>query len=259
MSKVIAIVCQKGGVGKTTTAVHLGIGLAREGKKVLLIDADSQGSMTISLGHRDSRNYVNTLDSLMNKVIKKVTIDESEGIIACKENVDLIAANRNLAAIEILITTEISREYILKKYLKQVKNNYDYVIIDTPPSLGLLTINAMAAADSVIIPVQTEYLAAKGLEELLRTVSDIQEEINETLEIDGMLFTMVDNRTNESKDVAETITKTYGNHIRILGSIPRLVKVSESSRIGSSLFEISAKNKATIAYESFVEEVIQNG
>ena len=185
MVKVIAIVCQKGGVGKTTTAVNLGIELARQGKRVLLIDADSQGSMTASLGFRDPKIFTETLASIMSKIIADTPIDTSKGILKHTEGVYLLPASSDLAATEMNLVNAISRESIMLEYISQISMEFDYIIIDTQPSLGLLTINALAAADSVIIPVQAEFLAAKGLEQLLNTVFRIQKRINKALKFQG--------------------------------------------------------------------------
>ena len=258
MVKVISVVCQKGGVGKTTTAVHLGIGLARLGKKVLLIDADSQASLTISLGFSDSRMFSVTTASVMNKIITETPIDINEGILTHKEGVGLLPANSTLAAVEISLanTDTLSREFILQEYINQTGMGYDYIIIDTQPSLGMLTINALSAADSVIIPVQAEYLAAKGLEQLLFTISRVQKRINKALKIGGILITMVNERTNDTKEIITSIKGAYGSQIRIYGSIPRMVKVPEVSKHGISLYLSAPNSKAALAYEAFTKEVL---
>lgn len=256
MSKVISIVCQKGGVGKTTTAVHLGIGLAREGKKVLLIDADQQASMSISMGFEGLTKH--SLASIMNDTIGDVNIDLSAGIQSHKEKVDLLPGNEKLASIEVTLNNPetLGREYIMREYVNQIKPLYDYIIIDTPPSLGMLTINALAVADSVIIPVQAEYLAAKGLEQLLSTIIKVRRKINNSLKIEGILITMFDERTNDAKKMITMIDEAYGSHVRILGRIPRSVKVPEITKSGESLYLSAPKNKATLAYEVFIKEVV---
>ena len=261
MVKVIAIVCQKGGVGKTATAVNLGIGLARQGKRVLLIDADAQASMTISLGYLDSRKYPDTLASIMSKIIEETPIDTSKGILTHKEGVSLLPANSDLAAMEMYLgnTTTLSREFIMQEYINQVSLEYDYIIIDTQPSLGLLTINAMAAADSVIIPVQAEFLPAKGLEQLLNTIFRVQKRINKALKIGGILLTMVNTRTNDSREIIASIKAAYGNQIRIFTSIPRCVRVPVSSKLGESIYFSDPGSKVALAYEAFTKEVLQSG
>ena len=258
MVKVISIVCQKGGVGKTTTSVHLGIGLARHGKKVLLVDADAQASMTISLGYTDPRRFSDTLASIMSGIIAETPIDTSKGILPHNEGVYLLPANSDLAAMEIFLanTNTLSREFIMQEYINLVSMEYDYIIIDTQPSLGMLTINALAAANTVIIPVQAEYLAAKGLEQLLFTISKVQKRINTALEIGGILPTMVNERTNEAKEIISSINDAYGGKIHIYGSIPRSVKVPETSKSGCSLYQSAPSNKVALAYEAFTREVL---
>ena len=256
MVKVISIVCQKGGVGKTTTSLHLGIGLARLGKKVLLVDADAQGSLTTSLGFTDSRRFPESLASIMSKIIAETPVDTSKGILAHKEGVNVLPANSDLAAMEIYLVNVLSRELIMREYINQASMEYDYIIIDTQPSLGLLTINALAAADSVIIPVQAEFLAANGLEQLLFTVSKIQKRINKALKIGGILLTMVNERANESKEIIASIKDAYGSQLRIFGCIPRSVKVPESSKSGGSLYLSAPNSKVALAYEAFTREVL---
>ena len=215
MSKVIAIANQKGGVGKTTTTANLGIGLANEGKKVLLIDCDAQGSLTESLGFQNPDGMEITLSTLMAKAMNEQPIQNGEGILHHDEGVDLVPANIELSGMETALVTVMNRERALKNYIDQVKNNYDYVLIDCTPSLGMLTINSLAAADEVIIPVQAHYLPAKGLEQLLTTVGKVKRQINPNLKIGGILLTMVDNRTNLSKDVSRVIRLNYGNNLKV--------------------------------------------
>lgn len=259
MAKVIAVVCQKGGVAKTTTCVNLGIGLSRLGKKVLLLDADAQGSLSTSLGFINPKMFPETLASMMSKIISESPIkDKTKGIFTHTEGVFVLPANSDMAGMEMFLVNVFSRELIMREYITQIESDYDYIIIDTQPSLGMLTINALAAADSAIIPVQAEYLAAKGLEQLLNTVSRIQKKINKSLEIKGILLTMVNERTNESKAIITFIKQAYGNQIRIFTSIPRSVKVSETSKSGASIYLSAPNSKAALAYEAFTREVLDD-
>ena len=260
MSKVIAIANQKGGVGKTTTTVNLGIGLANEGKKVLLIDCDAQGSLTESLGYQNPDGIDVTLSNLMGKAMNEQPIGKDEGILHHNEGVDLVPANIELSGMETALVNVMSRERALKSYIDQVKDNYDYVLIDCTPSLGMLTINSLAAADEVIIPVQAHYLPAKGLEQLLTTVGRVKRQINPNLKISGILLTMVDKRTNYAKDISRVIRMSYGKNLTIYKTeIPLSVKAAETSAVGKSIYAYDKNGKVAEAYKGLTKEVLENG
>jgi chromosome partitioning protein len=256
---VIAVVNQKGGTAKTTTVENLGIGLAREGKKVLLVDTDPQGSLTISLGYPRPDELEITLFDLLNKTINEDSVSAGEGILHQAEGIDLIPANISLAGLEVALVNTMNRERILKQFLEPVKGNYDYVLLDCMPSLGMLTVNALAAADAALVPVQANYLSAKGLEQLLQTINKVKRQINPKLRIEGILLTMVDGRTNYGREISSLIRDTYGGHIKIFNSeIPRSVRAAEISAEGKSIFLHDPKGKVAEAYQNLTKEVMTN-
>ena len=207
---VISVCNQKGGVGKTTTVENLGIGLVMEGKKVLLIDADPQGSLTIALGEQRPDDLQVTLSDLMAGAMENQQIRNDEGILHHEEGVDFIPANISLSGLEVSLVNAMNREKILRQVIEPYRKEYDYILIDGMPSLGMLTINTLAASDSVLIPVQSQFLSAKGLEMLLQTVSKVKRQINPKLKIQGVLLTMVDQRTNYSREISGLIREAYG-------------------------------------------------
>ena len=253
----IAIVNQKGGTGKTTTCENLGVGLAREGKKVLLVDADPQGSLTISMDWQQPDELPVTLSTLMAKAMNDKCIPPGEGILHHVEGVDLIPANIELAGLEVALVNSMSREKMLKQVLDSARREYDYILLDCTPSLGMLTVNALAAADTTLIPVQAQYLSAKGLEQLLQTIQKVRRQINPKLKIEGILMTMTDSRTNYGREIDALIRQVYGSKIRVFEQpIPHSVRAAEISAEGRSIFAHDPKGKVAAAYQSLTREVL---
>ena len=242
MCKIIAIANQKGGVGKTTTTSNLGIGLAKQGKKVLLIDADAQGSLTDSLGFTEPDKLEETLATALGNIINDEDMEADYGILKHKEGIDLMPGNIELSGLEVSLVNVMSRELVMRSYIELVKDNYDYILIDCMPSLGMITINAFACADSILIPVQAAYLPAKGLQQLIKTIGKVRRQINPKLTIEGIL-----------------LTKNYGSRVRIFeNSIPISVRAAEISAEGVSIYEHDPKGKVAAAYQSLTEEVLGN-
>ena len=259
-AKIIAICNQKGGVGKTTTTVNLGIGLAKEGKRVLVIDADPQGDLTTCLGWKNGDELQTTLADLMNKTLTERPIGKGEGILHHEEGVDLLPSNLELSAMEMNLVNAMSRELTLKNCLKEIKKDYEYILIDCMPSLGMITVNALAAADSVMIPVQAQYLPAKGMTQLVQTIGKVQRTLNPDLRIDGIVLTLVDGRTNLAKQTLHILRNQYGNRMKIYSSqSPVAVKAAETSFQGKSIYAYDKNSSVAKAYENLTKEVIRNG
>ena len=243
MGKVISVANQKGGVAKSTTTLNPGVGLARQGKKVLLIDADPQGSLTASLGYVEPDDIGTTLATIMMNIINDEEIAEEEGILHHEEQVDLLPANIELSALEVTMSNVMSRELIMKEYIDTMRSRYDYILIDCMPSLGMMT----------------AYLPVKGLQQLIRTISMVKKRLNRKLTIQGILLTMVDFRTNYAKDIASRVKETYGSKIAIFENvIPLSVKVAEASAEGKSIYCHCPNGKVSMAYENLTQEVLEN-
>ena len=258
MCEVIAIANQKGGVGKTTTTLSLGVALAKQGKKVLLVDADPQGNLTTCMGFNEN-DFDTSLAYLMEAEIADVDINSENTVLHSKENVDLIPSDIGLSAIELSLNNTMSREYVMKNALSKLKDKYDYILIDCMPSLGMITINALACSDKVIIPVQGEYLAAKGMGHLLKTVSKVHKQINPNLKIGGVLLTLVDKRTNLSKQVRDTLEENYGQYVKIYDTeIPKAINTAKSSSTGKSIFEFDKNSPVADSYKNLAKEVLDN-
>jgi len=260
MCKVIAIANQKGGVGKTTTTSNLGIGLAKQGNRVLLIDADAQGSLTASLGFTEPDKLEETLATVMINIINDEEMEPDYGILKHDEGIDLMPGNIELSGLEVSLVNVMSRELVLRSYIEMVREEYDYILIDCMPSLGMITINVFACADSILIPVQAAYLPVKGLEQLIKTIGKVKRQINPKLAIEGILLTMVDSRTNYARDISALLIETYGCKVRIFeNSIPMSVRAAETSAEGVSIYRHDPKGKVAGAYQSLTKEVLDNG
>ncbi len=251
MGKIIAIANQKGGVGKTTTSINLSSSIAMSGKKVLLVDIDPQGNATSGVGII-KQNLENTVYEMFlgEKELKECITN------SIVDNLNIVPSNVNLSGAEIDLIGVDKREYILKDSLNEVKDEYDFIIIDCPPSLNILTVNAMVAADSVIVPIQCEYYALEGLSQLVHTINLIKDRINSNLEIDGIVFTMYDSRTNLSNEVVDNVKSNI--HLNIYDTvIPRNVRLAEAPSYGYPINMYDAKSAGAVAYDKLAKEVIK--
>ena len=250
MARIISVANQKGGVGKTTTTVNLGACLAQDGKKVLLIDSDAQGNATSGLGVRKPDVKQDIYDVLVNEVSIKETI-----IKTSRENLSIVPATLQLAGAEIELTSMMARESRLKSALAEVSDEYDFILVDCPPSLGHLTINAFAASDAILIPVQCEYYALEGLSQLLNTVRLVQKHFNPGLEIEGVLLTMYDARTNLGAEVVEEVRRYFQEKVYDT-IIPRNVRLSEAPSHGKPIIDYDPRSKGAEVYQALAKEVL---
>ena len=258
-TKVIAVANQKGGVGKSTTVYCLGAGLAMQGKKVLLLDVDPQGDLTKMLGLRKPNDLPLTLGNAMNDIVAGVSGGDHPEICHHHEGFDFVPGNRTLSAVEVGLVNVMSRETVLRQYVDQIKQDYDYVLLDCRPSLGMLVINALSASDYVLIPVQAEYFAAENMTELVNTVQSIKRQINPKLKIGGVFMTMA-NETNFRKDIVASVKAAYGKRLPIMQTvIPATVRLAEISIADHSIFKHEPKGRAAEAYRTLVKEVMDIG
>ena len=257
--EIIAIANQKGGVGKTTTAINLGTALARQGKHVLLIDLDPQANLTMCLGFQTPDELPCSIANVLMEYVEDKVILTREDYLQYAEGCDLVPSSIQLSGIEPSLVNALSRERLLSMFLEQYKESYDYILIDCMPSLGMLTINALVAATSVLIPVQAHYLSAKGLEMLISTISRIKTHINHELDFKGILITMHNERLNFTKSILNNLEQAYGSHIKIFeNKIPQSVRAVEHTATGKSAYLYDPTCKVSLAYEAFAKEVLEN-
>ena len=260
MSKcnVIAIANQKGGVGKTTTAFSLGVALANNNKRVLVVDADPQANLTTYMGFYDEDNIPITLSTLIERYIDGEDIKPEESILHHKEHIDLIPSNLNLSMTENNLSNAMNREYAIKSCLEDLRSQYDYIIIDCMPTLNMITTNALATANQVIVPVQSQYLSAKGMGNLLTIIGNVKRQVNKDLKVGGILLTLVDKRTKLPSTIREELKANYGNIVKLYDTqIPFAIKTAESTSKGKSIFAYDKTSKVAEAYSSFAKEVLR--
>lgn len=256
-AKVITISAQKGGVGKTAASINLGVALANKGFKVLLIDCDIHASMTIRLGHQQPDTLKTTLATMMQKSMQDIPFDEGEAILHHEEGIDFVPSNRGLADIDIALAGMIGRESVLRNYIDTLRSQYDVILLDSLPSLGLLAINALAAADEVILVTRADYDSAKGVEDLLVSIANIRKRIHPSLKIRGILFSMVEMRTKDAKETIDTLKSAYGGQLTFFQTmIPASVRAREAGKYGVSIFKHDPSGRVAEAYAKLAEEVV---
>lgn len=257
--KIIAVANQKGGVGKTTTTLSLGVALAKQGKRVLLIDADPQANLTTCLGFDDLAIERDTLSSLMTKKDEeKIYLEDL--IVKTNEGVDLIPSDINLCMADLKLISKIDKERVLKSYIEKsnIKEDYDYILIDCMPSINIMTLNCLTCSDEVLIPIQSHYLAIRGMDLLLDTIDNVKRSLNRNLEVSGFLLTLVNKNTNISKVIRELLEENFGNIYKVFDTeIPYTVRVPESNSMGKSIYNYNKGTKIASIYEEFANEFLE--
>lgn len=258
--RTIAVANQKGGTGKTATTLSLGIALAHRGKRVLLVDTDPQGDLTKSLGWADPNSLEVTIANHLGVVIEGEGTDPREGVLSHKEGIDLMPANIELAGMEMTVLMAMSREQLLNVWVSPLKGDYDFVLFDCAPTLGIIPVNAFVASDSVLIPVSVEHLPASAMVGLLNTIGRVRRQINPALAVEGILLTLFDSRNNLAHEVEQTIRDQYGSAYRVFDTvIPRAVSAAEAPSVGASIFAYDGRGKVASAFERLAEEVVCRG
>ncbi len=258
MAKIIAISNQKGGVGKTTLTCNVGIGIVKKNKKVLLIDADPQGNLSSSLGIDNVDDLEYTLAYCIECEINDEKIDFEKTILHNDEGVDILPCNINLAAMDYVMMNAVNREYIVSNIISYIKDDYDYIFVDCSPSLNLVTMNVLTAADSVIIPIEASYLSMSGLQQLLKSIGSIKKKLNKKLYIEGIVINKFNSRVNHEREIIERLREAYGEDIKIFSTlIPESVRAKECSAFGVSIFRHDPKGKVAKAYTELINKIVK--